>query len=389
MRLLVYVDSVFREAHGVVHGEIAFTRFVSALSSDQITVTQTGRLDREPGPAHYRLDEGSGFVGLPYYRTLTRPGEALASLWQSLRLFWRALDGTDTALLFGPSLHALLFALLTAVRRRRLVLGVRQDFPVYVRSRRPSLRWMHLAADLLEHCWRAVARFAPVIVVGDDLRAHYHRSPRVLTIAVSLISDRDIDAGELAAAGRDYDGGLQLLSVGRLDVEKNPLLLVEVLALLRREDPRWQLLICGEGPLEPELASRIAELGLSEVAEIRGYVPLHDGLLDLYRDSHVFLHVSLTEGVPQVLSEAFASGVPVVATAVGGVPAAAGDAALLVPPADAHAAATASSRVALDRATRARLIESGLGRARAQTLEHELAAVAQFLGATRGQGKAD
>ena len=66
-----------------------------------------------------------------------------------------------------------------------------------------------------------------------------------------------------------------------------------------------------------------------------GYVPIDGGLLDLYRSSHAFLHVSWTEGLPQTLFEAFASGLPVVATAVGGVPAAVGDAALLVEPGDA------------------------------------------------------
>ena len=53
-------------------------------------------------------------------------------------------------------------------------------------------------------------------------------------------------------------------------------------------------------------------------------MPIDGGLLDLYRSSHAFLHVLLTEGVPQVLIEVFASGVPVVATAVGGVAEAAG-----------------------------------------------------------------
>ena len=57
-------------------------------------------------------------------------------------------------------------------------------------------------------------------------------------------------------------------------------------------------------------------------------MPLRDGLLALYRSAHVLLHVSWTEGLPQVLFEAFAAGLPVVATDVGGVAEAAGDGAL-------------------------------------------------------------
>ena len=78
-----------------------------------------------------------------------------------------------------------------------------------------------------------------------------------------------------------------------------------------------------------------------------------DGLLDLYRSSHAFLHVSWTEGLPQTLFEAFAAGLPVVATAVGGVPAAVGDAALLVEPGDADPPAAELLRLAGDEALRA------------------------------------
>jgi glycosyltransferase involved in cell wall biosynthesis len=114
-------------------------------------------------------------------------------------------------------------------------------------------------------------------------------------------------------------------------------------------------------------------------AELVGYLPLRGGLMDRYRASDALLHVSLTEGLPQVLLEAFAAGLPVVATAVGGVPGAVGDAGLLVPPADAEAAAAALERLARDPALRSRLSGAGLERVRDRTLEAESGRVAAFL----------
>jgi glycosyltransferase involved in cell wall biosynthesis len=378
VRLVVYTDSVYREIDGVVYGEIAFTLFLGALAGELTELTVIGRLDPGPGPAHYAFPNGVRFIGLPHYASLTRPLDVMSSLGHSLRLFWRALDSSDRAWLFGPYLHAQLFALLAILRRRRVVLGVRQDFPAYVRRRRPSVRWMHLAADLLELGWRALARFLPVVVVGPELAASYRRSERVLPIAVSLISAADVRAGE-RAADRAYGHELVLLSVGRLEEEKNPLLLADVLALLRADDPRWRLVVCGDGPLAGSLADRLAALGVAGAAELRGHVPLHEGLLELYRASHVFLHVSWTEGLPQVLTEAFASGVPVVATAVGGVASAVGEAALLVGPGDAGAAAQAVARIAADPELRSRLVSAGFAEARAHTLDHEIKLVADFI----------
>jgi glycosyltransferase involved in cell wall biosynthesis len=242
---------------------------------------------------------------------------------------------------------------------------------------------MHRAADLLELAWRLLARRAPVVVVGPELERHYRHAPAVLQIAVSLVTEADVEAGEQAAK-RPYDGDLSVLSVGRIDREKNPLLLADVLAELRATDPRWKLVVCGEGPLADGLEARLRGLGLSDHAEVRGYVPIDGGLLDLYRGSHAFLHVSLTEGVPQVLIEAFASGLPVVATAVGGVAEAAGESALLIPPRDASAAAQALTRIALEPELRGSLIRQGLTLARRHTMDAEIARVAAFIGGQHG-----
>ena len=77
--------------------------------------------------------------------------------------------------------------------------------------------------------------------------------------------------------------------------------------------------------------------------------------------------------------EAFASALPVVATAVGGVPAAAEGAAILIEPADAGAAVRAVELVASDGALREQLVEAGLARAREGTLETATSRLAAFL----------
>src|SRR5439155_10368337 len=213
----------------------------------------------------------------------------------------------------------------------------------------------------LDAVYRLLARRCPVVVVGPELARHYERAPRVLPITVSLVREDQI-ASPAEAADRSYDGELVALSVGRLEREKNPLLLADVLARLRERDPRWRLVVAGEGPMEGELRERLRALGVEGAADVRGYVPIDGGLPELYRSSHAFLHISWTEGLPQVLFEAFAARLPVVATEVGGVPAAAGDAALLVPPGDAERPAGELARIAADPALRDRLAAAGVAR---------------------------
>ena len=183
---------------------------------------------------------------------------------------------------------------------------------------------------------------------------------------------------------RRYDGPeLRLLSVGRLDAEKNPLLLARVLAQALQADPRWQLHICGEGTETDALLAELNRLGVSSHATLHGYVPIDDGLWDHYRDSHVLLHVSLTEGVPQVLLEAFAARLPVVATAVGGVPALVEGCGLLVGVDDATAAADALGRLASDGELRSHYVEAAAGRVRKHTLDAECTRLAAFLSGHR------
>ena len=253
-------------------------------------------------------------------------------------------------------------------------------------SRHPHRRSLRRIALILEGTWRWLARRHSVIVVGPDLERRYRESQSTLGVYVSLVEQRAI-ANPARERERDYSGDLRILAVGRLEREKNPLLLAEVLAALRAHEPRWRLVVCGEGPMEGQLEQKLEELEVRDYAHLCGYVPMDDGLERFYRHCHLLLHVSWTEGMPQVLLEAFAARLPVVATAVGGVAEAVVGRALLTPPGDATYAASQLQVLARDRSLRQRLTRAGAEHVSRHTVENESRRVAQFLcsGSMNGQ----
>lgn len=377
MRFAVYTDYKYRHDSTGVYAEKAFTLFLARLADEFDGLVLLGRLDPRPGRWHYRLPPSLSFVPLPWYPSLARPLTAAPAMLRSIRRFWRALDDVDGVWLLGPHLLSLAFLLIAVARRKRVLLGARQDLPRYVANRHPDRRTLQVAAQVLEGAWRLLARRHPIIVVGPDLERRYRRARAVLGVYVSLIAERAIEAP--AGESRDYSGELSVLAVGRLEREKNPLLLADVLAMLREAEPRWRLVVCGDGPMRDELVQRLRRLGVSEHADLRGYVAMDGGLARFYRDCHLFLHVSWTEGVPQVLLEAFAARLPVVATAVGGVPLAADGCALLIQPGDASAAAEQLVTLAHDESLREGLTRAGAALVRRHTIDAETRRVADFL----------
>jgi glycosyltransferase involved in cell wall biosynthesis len=197
---------------------------------------------------------------------------------------------------------------------------------------------------------------------------------------VNLTSERDIPS---TPPDRAWETPVRLLTVGRIEPEKNPLLLAEVLAKLERAQPgRFAATWVGSGRLSRELREHAERLGVGERLELPGFVAHGPQLRERYERADAFVHISLTEGVPGVIVEALACGLPTVATDVGGVRAATadGDAALLVPPSDAGALAEAVLALDADPERRYHLAERGLHLARERSLEVEAERVATFIG---------
>jgi glycosyltransferase involved in cell wall biosynthesis len=377
MRLAVYTDYPYHLIGDRVYAERAFAVFLARLAPHFERLTVIGRLAPPSDRGRYELGEDVGLIALPYYPRLSDPLPALQGMAGSFRTYWRALGDIDCVWLFGPHPLAFPFAAMAWLRKKQVVLGVREDLPEYVRTRHPDRRLLQIASRAMAWGFRTIGRACAVVAVGPAIAHHYRRSRRLLQITVSLVEEADIVRPESKRA--DYGGQLSVLSVGRLESEKNPLMLADVLARLLAYDPRWRLIVCGEGTLVDELDERFRELGVEASAELRGYVPLDGGLSSLYRECHMLLHVSWTEGLPQVLYEAFAAALPVVATDVGGIATATGDAVTLIPAGDPDAAARALRELSEDNVLRRSRIAAGNALVRRATIQAECSHVAEFI----------
>lgn len=198
----------------------------------------------------------------------------------------------------------------------------------------------------------------------QELQAKGVRAERIEIVHNAIRPDwgaegrKPANAAELRVAMKIAPDRNVILIVGRLSREKDHLTLLDAVARLR---PRFapHLVIVGEGPERERIEERIRALGLEESVILTGQ---RDSAEPYYGIADVAVLSSWSEGSPNALLEAMAARVPVVATAVGGVPEIVthGESALLVEPGDAGRLAASMERLLED----PRLASALAGRAR-------------------------
>jgi len=135
----------------------------------------------------------------------------------------------------------------------------------------------------------------------------------------------DTDKFEFTKKTIDPQEQIKLLSVGRLVEKKGHEYSIRAVEKLVNSSFNVQLIIAGDGPLKNDLQNLVATLGLERNIQFCGSL-VHSQIADLYRNSHIFILPSITaddgdmEGIPVVLMEAMASGLPVVSTYHSGIP---------------------------------------------------------------------
>jgi glycosyltransferase involved in cell wall biosynthesis len=189
--------------------------------------------------------------------------------------------------------------------------------------------------------------------------AEYYGLPlgRIVTVR------NGVDLGEFyresAASTKSSTGLLVIGAAGRLEAMKGFEYLIAAVRELQELGIEFELRIAGIGSRQRDLEREVKSLGLDRKARFLGQV---SDMAAFYRSVDVFALPSVsTEGLPLVVLEAMAMGLPVVATRLAGAPEVIEDGVngLLVPPGDAPALARALSLLAADGELRRRLAMAG------------------------------
>jgi len=197
----------------------------------------------------------------------------------------------------------------------------------------------------------------------------------------------DADFAPMPRARRVSGAPARLLYVGRLAPEKGVEVLLDAFARIRAAIPEAppRLTIAGYdyrgGVYGDQFRSRVEAQPYAPAVTFAGHVPYGPALFGLYDAHDVLVLPSFTEGFPQVVLEAMARGVPVVATSVGGVPRVLTDRVngRLVEPGDAEAVARAVCDLVRDEAVAGRLAAEGQDTARGFTRGAQIRALNSFL----------
>lgn len=201
--------------------------------------------------------------------------------------------------------------------------------------------------------------------VRDAVQAAHRKSPVFLIYnAIGLdVNSINGDRQWLAETFGIPRDALVCLAVGRLVWAKGYEDLLDAMRMVVAENSSIHCLVLGDGELRASLEEKIRQDNLANRVILAGYQP-RDIVLSALKASDIFVMPSRQEGTPLALLEAAAMGVPILASACGGIPEMVtdGEQALLVPPGNSPMLAQALLQLAKDPELRARLVRNARAR---------------------------
>ncbi|WP_178365156.1 glycosyltransferase family 4 protein [Desulfobacter latus] len=227
--------------------------------------------------------------------------------------------------------HRIEPALCFPFSKKSKLVFIHQNMEV-IESRNSDIRWKYAPFLYYKLEDFLIPRFAGVNIVHEQAVHTYRRryvkaadkinfvptwmDPRIF-YPLDPIMKKERKALFLKKNGIADDTRL-LISVGRIDHQKNPSLLVKSFLEIRKSIPNAHLVAVGDGVLRKEMETEISNYGLTDHVSLTGILPYTE-VAELLRISDLLVLSSRYEGMPRCVIEALGCGIPVATTDVGEV----------------------------------------------------------------------
>lgn len=289
----------------------------------------------EPGMAEKAIEAEARRLQLPITPWRMKPGLNLREAWKIIQ--WARAAGYQLLHSHGYKFNILMGLIPKSLRRLPLIATLHG----YVNAARYSKLWIYERLDRF-----LLPRLDRVCLVSSHMQSIPTLS-RIPTNRLAVIPNGLPELPDTSPQPLDDDLArflqvhqINLLAVGRLSPEKNFQAIFHAMATPLLQDSAIGLCLVGEGGQREPLQALAARLGLTDKIRFLGY---RQDVPHLMPHFDWLVMPSLTEGLPITLLEAMRAGLPVIASAVGGVPDAldGGRAGVLIQPGDVEALASA------------------------------------------------
>jgi glycosyltransferase involved in cell wall biosynthesis len=308
----------FKNADGRVYTSDIFIIFINKLKLNG-EITALGRLSKQDFSPKHQL-RNMGFISLSYYKSL----RSLIKIYpfyilRNLKKIFCFTKDIDLLLISASGPISVLLIWFMKIQRKKVIIFIRSDIRELIKAKDHNTFMLDIFANWIESSFEKSVKNNSSITAfafGDDIFNRYSKfSNSVISAASSRFEmSHIISSDELSFNDTSC---VNLLYVGRLSKGKGLNLLIETVSMLKSN--RFKLTIIGDGDIKDELVLLVKNLGLNEKIIFKGYIPFGERLFKEYSHYDVLILPSFSEGLPQVILEAMARGVAVVASGVGGI----------------------------------------------------------------------
>jgi len=262
----------------------------------------------------YSYDKGAGhgiFVVGPKFREEKRYIlDRLINIFLTLKEIWknrRILKDVD--LVFASFFEYVAFELLLLkliCKKAKFVVYIIGDYPERNYKKNKSL----FLKKFLEFAqWLSVNLSSESWFISEYLLKRYGNKNSIVIRSSSIKKENIINNF------KKFTSPFILVFVGRIEQDKNPLLLPVILKKIQEKEFNIRLKIVGDGPLKEKLFEKINQLNLEKIVDFYGWVKDKERIFEILDESNVLFLPSIAgEGTPLVFFEAFSRGLPIIST---------------------------------------------------------------------------